>query len=337
MLSVILANHIIIVSQLYYLIILNSLGGKMNTNQLKKLSLFVILFIFCHALVWSADTTKTNSFRFVFMTDIHIQPERGAIEGFKAAINAVNALKPKPAFVITGGDLIMDALAQGYGRADSLYKLYIETEKLFQMPVYNTIGNHEIFGLYKQSNIEPSHLEYGKKMYANRLGEGKTYRSFDFKNWHFVLLDAMGMTPERKYIGHVDSTQLKWLKQDLETTGAERPLIIVTHIPFYTIYSQYLNGPTAEVNKALIVVNAHEISKVCEDYNLKLVLQGHLHTVEEIFYRDVRYIIGGSVCGAWWKGAHQGFAEGFVVVDIEGDSFSWKYHTFGWDAEKYNR
>ena len=308
----------------------------MNNNYLKKISIFFFLIILSYTIVWSAEKKKTINFRFVFMTDIHLQPEHGGIEGFKAAIKAVNSLRPKPAFVITGGDLIMDALKQGYSRADSLYKLYIETAKLFQMPLYNTIGNHEIFGLYKKSNVDPSHPEYGKKMYANRIGEGKTYFSFDYKDWHFILLDAMAMTPERKYIGHVDSVQLEWLKQDMEKTGSERPIVIVTHIPFYTIYSQYKNGPAAEVNKALIVVNAHEVSKVCENYNIKLVLQGHLHTVEEIYYRNVRYIIGGAVCGAWWKGAYQGFPEGFVIVDVQGDSFTWKYQTFGWEAGKYN-
>ncbi|MBU0755753.1 MAG: calcineurin-like phosphoesterase C-terminal domain-containing protein [Planctomycetes bacterium] len=42
---------------------------------------------------------------------------------------------------------------------------------------------------------------------------------------------------------------------------------------------------------------------------------------------------GGAVCGAWWEGAYDGFPEGFVVIDIEGDDFSWRYETYGWKAE----
>jgi len=296
--------------------------------------LLVALIILLSTIGWSAEN-QSNSYRFVFMTDIHIQPERGGVEGFKAAIKAVNSLSPKPAFVITGGDLIMDALGEGYDRADSLYNLYIQTIKLFQMPVYNTIGNHEIFGLYVDSHVDPSHPEYGKKMFANRLGEGKTYRSFDFQNWHFILLDGIGMTPERKYIGYVDSTQLLWLQTDLEKVGNEQPIVMVTHIPFYSIFSQYLKSPTTPNDKGLVVINANEISKLCKNYNLKAVLQGHLHTVEEINYYGVKYIIGGAVSGAWWQGHNEGFPEGFVIVDVTGENFSWQYYPFEWDASKY--
>ena len=63
-----------------------------------------------------------DNFTFVFMTDIHLQPERNAIEGFNQAIDSVNKLNPD--FVITGGDLIMDALGQSFERSDSLYNFY---------------------------------------------------------------------------------------------------------------------------------------------------------------------------------------------------------------------
>ena len=65
-----------------------------------------------------------------------------------------------PDFVITGGDLIIDAL-----------------------------GNYEIFGLYRYSGVDPGHPEYGKKMYQKRIG--KQYYSFDHRGWHFMILDSV--------------------------------------------------------------------------------------------------------------------------------------------------
>jgi len=306
----------------------------MRANQFKLLTLLLIFTILSFSC---SDNKDSTSFRFVFMTDIHVQPECGGVEGFKAAIEKVNSLNPKPEFVITGGDLIMDALVQGYERADSLYNLYSETCKLFEIPVYNTIGNHEVFGIYPESNVDPSHPEYEKKMFSKRLGQGKTYRSFDYGNWHFILLDGIHITPEQKYIGKIDSTQLAWLKSDLEKTGTERPVVIVTHIPFYTIFLQYREGPLTPNRKESVIVNAHEVSKLCKDYNLKLVLQGHVHTVEDIYYHDVHYIIGGAVCGNWWRGTYLGFSEGFVVVDVNSDNFTWEYTTFDWNADIYNQ
>ncbi|MFC2076599.1 Gfo/Idh/MocA family protein [candidate division KSB1 bacterium] len=59
-----------------------------------------------------------GKFRFVHMTDMHVQPERNGEAGLRAAIKAVNGLNPRPDLVITGGDLVMDALEQTYERAD---------------------------------------------------------------------------------------------------------------------------------------------------------------------------------------------------------------------------
>jgi len=82
---------------------------------------FVLLFI-----AFSLNTQKVNgqnkedqNFEFVFLTDIHVQPEHQDAEGFSKAIEKVNSINP--GFVLTGGDLVMDVLEQTKERADSLY------------------------------------------------------------------------------------------------------------------------------------------------------------------------------------------------------------------------
>ena len=111
------------------------------------------------------DTTdhKDSSFSIAFMTDIHLQRERHAQEGFLQAIKHVN--QQDVDFVITGGDLIMDALGVGFGKADSLYLMYTGLLDSFSVPVYNTLGNHEVFGIYEKSGVEATHQDYGKKMF----------------------------------------------------------------------------------------------------------------------------------------------------------------------------
>jgi len=270
------------------------------------------------------------------MTDIHLTTRHNAVEGFRAAIRSVNEMKPRPDFVITGGDQIMDALDQSYGRADSLYDLYQKISAEFLMPVHNTIGNHEIFGLREKSGVSPDHPEFGKQMFGNRIGEGGTYRSFDFRGWHFVLLDGIGLTPDRQYIGMVDSLQLEWLKSDLAETGGEKPVVLVTHIPLATVATQFREGSLAPNQAYLVVGNTREIWEIASAYPLKLVLQGHLHLVEEIMWRNVRLITGGAVCAAWWTGPFEGWPEGYIVVDVKGDSFNWAFHPYGWDAASGN-
>ena len=60
-----------------------------SKNKTGYIFLIIIISFF---LCLSSCTKETNTFRFVFMTDIHVQPEKKADEGFRAAIEKVNAL-----------------------------------------------------------------------------------------------------------------------------------------------------------------------------------------------------------------------------------------------------
>jgi len=264
------------------------------------------------------------------MTDIHVMPERRGAEGFEAAIARVNELSPD--FVITGGDLIYDALGASYERADSLYDLYSDLCKKLEMPVHNTIGNHEIFGLYIGSGVDPVHPEFGRKMFEKRLGNGSTSSSFDFGGWHFILLDTIGFTGTRQIFGHVRPETLEWLAGDLAGTGPDTPIVLCVHIPLVSPFLQTIYGTQKQISPGEMVTNAPEVLSMFKDRDLRLVLQGHLHIVEQAQVRGTKYVTGGAVSGAWWEGAFRGFPEGFVVVDIVGDAIDYNYEIYGWEA-----
>lgn len=292
---------------------------------------FLLLFLLFrpHLFPQQVNPENQNAFSFVFCTDIHVQPERRATEGFIRAIDSINSLKPD--FVITGGDLIMDALGTTYERADSLYNLYIQVSKKFQMPVYNTIGNHEIYGIYTKSGADPNHPEYGEKMYEKRLG--KSYYTFEYGGWKFFILNSIEDTKQSKYVGLVDSLQIEWLKNELKSTDKKTPIVISTHIPFITVFSQKYGGATVANDSGLVVVNSKDVLELFKGYNLKLVLQGHLHIVEDIFIDGVHFITGGAVSARWWLGPNMGFEEGFVLINVNGEQFNWKYIDYGWEVK----
>ncbi|MEZ5103949.1 MAG: metallophosphoesterase [Draconibacterium sp.] len=299
---------------------------------MKRLGILFILgsLLFSCTPKLKESINTDNKFSFVFMTDIHVEPERNATKGLLQAIDTINKLAPD--FVLTGGDNIMDALAQSWERSDSLYNLYIETTSHLKMPVFSTIGNHENFGLYEKSGIQPTHEDYGKKMYEKRIG--KRYYSFDHKNWHFVVLDGIGFTPDRHYYGVVDSVQIEWLKKDLEATGKDVPVAVSIHIPLLSIGEQIMDNPNAALSKSTVITNAHEVIGILEKYNVKLVLQGHLHFLEDIYYNGIHYITGGAVSSNWWQGPRFGMEEGFVKVDVAGDDFTWEYIDYGWTVDE---
>jgi 3',5'-cyclic AMP phosphodiesterase CpdA len=282
----------------------------------------------CKAQPKESQTQTGNKFSFVFMTDIHVMPELNGTEGFLQAIDTANKLNPD--FVLTGGDLVKDASGQTWERSDSLFNIYLESIKKLKMPVYNTIGNHDVFGKNRRRNpIGPDHPEFEKKMYENRIS--KRFYSFDHKNWHFIVLDGIGI-PTNGYYGVVDSVQMEWLKQDLLKTGKEKPVAISIHIPLFTISGQIESGPTSGLNERQVITNAPEVVDILQQYNVKLVLQGHQHFLEDIYYNGIHYLTGGAVSADNWKGPRMGMQEGFVKIDVSGDDFTWKYVDFGWEV-----
>lgn len=267
-------------------------------------------------------------FTFAFLTDIHVQPERQAMEGFSKAIDMINKLNPD--FVLTGGDGIYDALGKTYERADSLYRIYDSLQKRFNMPVYNTMGNHEVFGLYEKSGVSTAHPEYGKQMFEKRIG--KRYYSFDRDNWHFMVLDDIGFTDHRTYYGHVDSVQMQWIRNDLEKLDSNTNIVISAHIPFETVFINHFLKNQGVNDSIILVTNGGEVLNLFENKNLKLVLQGHTHILEDVFIDGIHFVTGGAVSAHWWRGPNFSTEEGFLLVKVYKDSFTYEYIDLQWEV-----
>jgi 3',5'-cyclic AMP phosphodiesterase CpdA len=263
-----------------------------------------------------------------FITDIHLMPEYNAVKGFRKAVDTINYLKPD--FVVTGGDNIIDANSQTQSRADSLYNLYKTEVSKLKMPVYSALGNHEPFGIKAKGPLDSS--LYNKGMFQKKLGH--TYYSFEHKNWKFFVLDAVQFDSTKKLIGLVDKKQLQWIKEELEKTKLDKPLAIVLHIPLLTSYVQVKEGALTPNPEGLVVSNSKDVLNLFQNYKLKLVLQGHLHFLEDIYVKNIHFITGGAVSAGWWKGPFEGTQEGFVYLTFKGDNFEWKYIDYGWEPEK---
>jgi Icc protein len=292
-------------------------------------SLLLLLLCACNRPE-SGQSPEEEGFTFVFLTDIHLKPEMGATEGFQMAIDTVNAMQPD--FVLTGGDLIDDALRASHGRADSLYRLYKEMSAGFQMPVYNAMGNHEHYGFTAQPPVDPSDPDYGDRMFERQIG--KRYYSFDHKGWHFMVLEGTTESDEGRYVGLIEEAQLNWIREDLSGVDPATPIVLVTHIPLVSVMPQIQHGPLYADNQGTLIINQQQVLAPFRKMNLKLVLQGHLHFLEEINMLDrVRFITGGAVCGTWWRTPDDAdLQEGFLKVKVSGDDFTWDYVDYGWST-----
>ncbi len=219
---------------------------------------------------------KQNSaqdFDFVFFTDTHLEPELSAAAGCAKCFNQINEAAPE--FCISGGDQVFDVCEQDLARAQMLFKLYHQTEAELASKVYHTVGNHDVIGLNQRSPIEPGEPMYGKKLYEDNFG--KRYYSFDYKGWHFIVLDSIGIEYYKIFNAHFDGEQLAWLAADMAATGPITPVVVVTHVPIASM----LASLTSDDNRGPIVGNAYAVHSLLQKANVKLVLQGHLHLREK--------------------------------------------------------
>lgn len=227
-----------------------------------------------------------------------------------------------PDFVIAGGDLVYDVNNSRETYADSLYNLYLSEIRKFKMPVYNTIGNHEITGLRANSDVKPGNPMYGKGMFEKKIG--KRFSTFTHKGWKFFLLDNLKLVEsEQRVVGHFDEEQLDWLKNELSKTDSLTPIAVSCHIPIITTIKKFENGSMSGTPDFSTVDNSKEFFEVFRNKKLKLVLQGHEHFLEALYAMDIYFITGSSVSAGWWIQPPE--SRGVVQISVSGDEISWKY------------
>lgn len=299
------------------------------------------------APVLGAESPSEPLFRFVHLTDIHVQPEREGGLGMAKCLQAVESLERKPDFILTGGDLIYDCGGPGFNRAKSLFDLYKNIlADHTGLPVYHCVGNHDVFGWSRKNETKPDHPLHGKGLIQDELELEKTYYAFDHHGWRFYVLDSIQPAVDKRYNykGGLDSEQLQWLKADLAAKPKDQPAVVVTHIPVLSVttlrkHPDLLGEDFYIAGGPSMFSNATEMALLFDQYNVKLALSGHIHEIDRVQRGGTTYICDGAVCGGWWYGPNvdSGFEvqEGFGIVDLYADGrFDHQYFDYGWEAKQ---
>jgi Icc protein len=282
---------------------------------------FYLITLYCTSTLSGQDTT----FRFVFITDIHQSRDSSAVKGFTKAVAYINRINPD--FIIAGGDMVMNNPQTSYEKFSGQFQQFCDIIRKLSMPIYPTFGNHDVVGLYQPHEFPKNHADYGKNMFLRHFRLDAPYYSFDHNGWHFIVLDDIRVTGDR-YEAFIDSAQMVWLKNDLTPISSHTPIVVTLHIPMVSVYQQIKQSTIKALSPTQVLINTPAVLNLFKDKNLRLVLQGHLHIVEEIIYKSTRFITGGAVSGAWWRGAKDGFQPGLVLVSIDHDCITWEYLTY---------
>jgi len=236
-------------------------------------------------------TDESASFNFIHASDPHLSEE--TLDRMRRLREIVT--EQNPAFVLITGDLIRDALRVGEEEATGLYELLVQELAEFPVPVWNALGNHEIFGIERHhSLVSQEHPLYGKKMFRHYLGPN--YYSFDFGGVRFIGLDTVDYD-DLWYSGYVDEVEMAWLRQDLSSVTPQQTVVTFNHIPFLSagenIYGFREDGAApslitvdGETRYRHTVGNAREVLTELRQHRFDLALSGHHHMREKLYFES---------------------------------------------------
>ncbi len=283
----------------------------------------------------AVDAVGSRAFSFVHLTDMHVTPKRWGDKGYRACIESVVDMKPKPAFALMGGDLAFDGLYTPKPDFKEQIRLYKEISNGLGMPYYNCMGNHDVLGWSARRKVAVDDPDLGKKCIMDRLEWEKSYYSFDHGGWHFAVLDCIEpvQTPNGpSYRPRIGPEQLEWLAYDLGAAG-DRPKVAITHIAAFCAMGQINGDPNRKaLDGSMVLVDTRELRTILERHRVKALLQGHSHQIEEYRFNGVWYLTSAAVSGAWWSGAWLGCGPGYTVFRCEGDELTWRHRTFRWET-----
>jgi 3',5'-cyclic AMP phosphodiesterase CpdA len=206
-------------------------------------------------LMGEANAQEVRGLSFLQISDSHVGFDKpanpNALGTLEEAINKVNALPKKPAFMIHTGDISHLSLEAQFDDADRI----ISQSRL---DVHYVPGEHDF--------LDPDQKFYRERYAKAAKGEG--WYSFDANGMHFIgLVNVVNL--KAGGLGFLGPDQLEWLEDDLKGRSASTPIVVFAHIPLWTIYPDWGWG-TDDSAQALSYLKR---------FGSVTVLNGHIHQV----------------------------------------------------------
>jgi 3',5'-cyclic AMP phosphodiesterase CpdA len=198
----------------------------------------------------------SKAFTFVQISDTHVGFHKDAnpdvIGSLRHAIADINALPQAPAFAVHTGDVSHLSRPEEFGQAKEIFR-ELRVDRLHIVP-----GEHDA-------------LDDGLSGYLAHFdhdGKKRAWYSFDQNGVHFVGLSNV-LNFKAKTLSSFGDEQLAWLKADLAGVSHSTPVVVMAHIPMWSVYEPWGWG-TADAGAAL---------ELLRPFGSVTVLNGHVHQV----------------------------------------------------------
>lgn len=182
-------------------------------------------------------------------------------------------------FLIHTGDLVNTG-------SESLWKAFKQSMAGFTRPFYPVPGNHDA----RNGNLD-GYLAYS--------GAPAAHYSFDYGRLHFAMADS--------HDGGVSSSELAWLRQDLEATSQPFKIVVLHHPAFDPDGTDHI----------MAYGNAGFMSLMVDE-GVRYVFSGHIHAYAQAVRDGVVYTYTGGGGAPLYTEHPQAFYH-YLIVTVQGE------------------
>ncbi len=203
-----------------------------------------------------AAMAAQGAFSFVQISDTHIgfnKPANPDVVGsLRRAIADIAALPQAPSLIVHTGDVSHLSKPEQFGQARELLQ-ELKVDRIHVVP-----GEHDALddGLN------------GYLKFFDHDGRQRAWYSFDHGGVHFIGLSNV-LNFKMGTMTSLGDEQLAWLKQDLAGVSRSTPIVVLAHIPLWTVWAPWGWG-TQDADQAMALLRP---------FGSVTVLNGHIHQV----------------------------------------------------------
>jgi hypothetical protein len=207
---------------------------------------------------------KGNSF-FVVTADVHYETK--GTDGMITTVNEVNKMNPLPDFYCVNGDMICNA-SPSFGVIPNAEqrRMAIKEFKAFKKDA--DILNSKVQLVLTLGNHDTAPKEIDPEIFWEVFPGYSPYQSFDKSGVHIIALNGHST-------GYIDSKQMEWLIDDVNSIPKKQTVIILIHQPSMSHRVNERGIPKAiseafEKHSGLIwLIGGHEHTNAQEIFQLK--------------------------------------------------------------------
>lgn len=209
------------------------------------------------------------------------------------------------------------------GDKPELYPGYLKYSGSLNIPIYRTMGNHDM--IYYGRSFETSQSRFENQF-------GPTYYSFDKGKAHYIVINnSFYIGREYFYMGYIDEKTYSWIEKDLKNVPYDHIVIMTMHIPTILDYADKnftYNGKKV----ANETVNRTALYEMLKPYNAHIIT-GHMHVNGNVVITPTLMEHNtGAACGTWYQldGCVDGTPSGYAVYEVNGNKIKWHFKGAGY-------